>query len=194
MIEEEKKFCRICFDEETKDKPVINPCKCKGSSKYIHEDCLTAWILTLDPEAEKKCEVCKYAYNIRITTVKKCDPRQSFSQNPHFACYLCIILLITALLSILVYVICDKGYVDPKKNIFYFLGLMSIFILAFVCSLTIMVKLIRGLLYVEYNKSLKIFPIKHEAGELNTTIIVSSQGRVDSVGNLNEEVERINNK
>lgn len=192
MIEEEKKFCRICFDEETKEKPVINPCKCKGSSKYIHEDCLSSWILTLDPEIEKKCEVCKYAYNIKITSVKKCDPRESFAQNPHFVCYLCIILLITVLLAILVYVICDKGYVNPSRNIFYFLGLMSIFILAFICSLTIMFKLIRGLLYVEYNKSLKIFPIKNEAGELNTTIIINSQGRIDSVGNLYEEVERIN--
>jgi len=193
MVEEEIRICRICFDQETIDKPLITPCKCKGSSKYIHEECLSTWILSQLSEEKKKCEICKYTYHIKITTIQKCDPRESFSQNPHFACYLLIIILITALLIILVYIIVDKGYINPYKNIFYFLGLTAIFILAFICSISIMIKLIRGLLFVEYNKTLKIFPLKNEPGDLNTTIILNSQARVDSAPNADEEIQRINN-
>lgn len=193
MAEEEIRICRICFDQETSEKQLITPCKCKGSSKYIHEECLSTWILSQTVSETKKCEVCKYTYNIKITTIQKCDPRESFSQNPHFACYLLIIILITILLMILVYIIVDKGYINPYRNIFYFLGLMAIFILAFICSLSIMIKLIRGLLYVECNQTLKIFPLKNEPGDLNTTIILNSQGRVDSAPNADEEIQRMNN-
>ena len=48
-IKEEKiknKICRICYQEE--DEPLINPlikpCKCSGSMKYIHLKCLLFWL------------------------------------------------------------------------------------------------------------------------------------------------------
>lgn len=51
-IEESKesKVCRICLEEEeengTGDSPrvFISPCNCKGSSKYVHIDCLQSWV------------------------------------------------------------------------------------------------------------------------------------------------------
>jgi RING-variant domain len=37
--------CRICLDEsETEKNPLITPCKCIGSVRYIHFDCLKAWL------------------------------------------------------------------------------------------------------------------------------------------------------
>ena len=41
--------CRICLgDEEDSIKnPLISPCKCLGSLKYIHIDCLKKWLLLL---------------------------------------------------------------------------------------------------------------------------------------------------
>ena len=32
----ESKSCRICFEKETKKNPLINPCQCEGSIKYVH--------------------------------------------------------------------------------------------------------------------------------------------------------------
>ena len=32
--------CRICFETESDINPLIYPCKCSGSMKYIHEACL----------------------------------------------------------------------------------------------------------------------------------------------------------
>lgn len=194
--DEDPKVCRICFEEESKDKPVINPCKCRGSSKYIHEECLSTWILTQDlPNNEKKCEVCKFVYNIKIKSIQKCDPRESLSRNPHFVCYLCILVIVTSLLVILIYVSIDKGFVNPEENIYYFLGLIIIFGLALMCSFCIMVKLIKGIFYVECSKSLKILPIKDESFDLNTTTVVNSLHRIDSSQeNIGEhdEARRIN--
>ena len=38
---ESGKACRICLDDaETDDNPFITPCKCSGSMKFIHLECL----------------------------------------------------------------------------------------------------------------------------------------------------------
>jgi hypothetical protein len=43
-----KKICRICYMKETDKKynPLIKPCKCSGSMKYIHYQCLLHWLKT----------------------------------------------------------------------------------------------------------------------------------------------------
>ena len=40
-----KPICRICYGEDvTNENPLICPCKCKGSMKYIHYECLKNWL------------------------------------------------------------------------------------------------------------------------------------------------------
>ena len=42
-----KKICRICYiEEDTEENPLIQPCICSGSMKYIHLNCLKHWIST----------------------------------------------------------------------------------------------------------------------------------------------------
>jgi len=42
-----QKVCRICYlDEDTDSNPLIQPCQCSGSLRYIHLDCLRHWIGT----------------------------------------------------------------------------------------------------------------------------------------------------
>ena len=73
-----KAICRICYGDDTSDEnPLICPCICKGSMKYIHYDCLKNWLnskieedISVDsenPEIEVisynrkdiSCELCK---------------------------------------------------------------------------------------------------------------------------------------
>ncbi|KAH9990144.1 hypothetical protein F4779DRAFT_258686 [Xylariaceae sp. FL0662B] len=48
--------CRICRGEGTTDEPLFYPCKCSGSIKYVHQDCLMEW---LSHSQKKHCELCK---------------------------------------------------------------------------------------------------------------------------------------
>jgi E3 ubiquitin-protein ligase MARCH6 len=48
--------CRICRGEATQDEPLFYPCKCSGSIKYVHQDCLMEW---LSHSQKKHCELCK---------------------------------------------------------------------------------------------------------------------------------------
>lgn len=65
-----EKFCRICFEDA--DEKLISPCLCKGTSKYIHEECLKQW---LRHQSEKilgsKCEICHHTYSIQIRSSRQ---------------------------------------------------------------------------------------------------------------------------
>ena len=42
---EKNKTCRICYcEEDTMENPLIQPCICSGSMKYIHLNCLKHWL------------------------------------------------------------------------------------------------------------------------------------------------------
>ncbi|GAB7357305.1 hypothetical protein MBLNU459_g8268t3 [Dothideomycetes sp. NU459] len=48
--------CRICRSEGSPDEPLFYPCKCSGSIKFVHQDCLMEW---LSHSNKKYCELCK---------------------------------------------------------------------------------------------------------------------------------------
>jgi hypothetical protein len=58
------KICRICYmEEETLDNPLIQPCICSGSMKYIHLDCLKHWLQTsIFIKIEETNDCCLYLY------------------------------------------------------------------------------------------------------------------------------------
>jgi E3 ubiquitin-protein ligase DOA10 len=61
------KTCRICW--EGNQKKLLSLCGCKGSQRYVHEDCIKAWIkhkkhlsykpLTQEGENNITCELCQ---------------------------------------------------------------------------------------------------------------------------------------
>jgi E3 ubiquitin-protein ligase MARCH6 len=51
--------CRICRGEGSDMEPLFHPCKCSGSIKYVHQDCLMEW---LSHSQKKHCELCKTAF------------------------------------------------------------------------------------------------------------------------------------
>jgi len=65
--DEEEKVCRICLDsEETLENPLIAPCKCAGSMRYVHRECLDEWRVTcFNPKALVGCTICHAPFSIR---------------------------------------------------------------------------------------------------------------------------------
>jgi len=59
----DKPQCYICYEEGEVGNPLINPCQCAGSVKYVHLNCLQRWI---QPEGSSAvnthCPVCKIRY------------------------------------------------------------------------------------------------------------------------------------
>ncbi|PGH13390.1 hypothetical protein AJ79_03669 [Helicocarpus griseus UAMH5409] len=53
---DEPDTCRICRGEGTEEEQLFYPCKCSGSIKFVHQDCLMQW---LSHSQKKYCELCK---------------------------------------------------------------------------------------------------------------------------------------
>lgn len=51
-------FCRICYETHT---PLLAPCNCSGTIKYVHPSCLREW---LEYKQSTVCDVCKTEYKI----------------------------------------------------------------------------------------------------------------------------------
>ncbi|KAJ1972426.1 hypothetical protein H4R35_004679 [Dimargaris xerosporica] len=56
---DEVEFCRVCRGEAIPEEPLFHPCKCTGSIKYIHQDCLVEW---LSHSKKTKCELCGHEF------------------------------------------------------------------------------------------------------------------------------------
>jgi len=56
--------CRFCFESNSpKKNPLISPCECKGTSKYVHRECLLKWQVNTTVEAHKFiCQTCQAPY------------------------------------------------------------------------------------------------------------------------------------
>lgn len=65
-------ICRICRGEGTSAEPLFYPCKCSGSIKYVHQECLMEW---LSHSQKKYCELCKTPF--RFTKLYAPDMPQS---------------------------------------------------------------------------------------------------------------------
>ncbi|XP_037557922.1 E3 ubiquitin-protein ligase MARCHF8 isoform X2 [Dermacentor silvarum] len=59
-------MCRICHCEADPDNPLISPCYCSGSLRYVHQACLQQWIKSSDTRC---CELCKFDF-IMHTKIK----------------------------------------------------------------------------------------------------------------------------
>ncbi|PAA73628.1 hypothetical protein BOX15_Mlig008835g1 [Macrostomum lignano] len=74
-------ICRICHSSETEAmapasdnnsdcqtaaaNPLISPCLCSGTLKYVHRDCLQYWVKSQDI---KMCELCHFGFIMSVST------------------------------------------------------------------------------------------------------------------------------
>jgi E3 ubiquitin-protein ligase DOA10 len=73
-------MCRVCLSEEdTLENPILTPCKCSGSMKFIHVACLVSWFkskliqqktsfVTTYYWQSLECELCKTIYPFEVTS------------------------------------------------------------------------------------------------------------------------------
>ena len=80
--EENKNVCRICYETETENDKLINPCNCTGSCKYLHQSCIKRWLVEIQKiniigAQFPKCEVCssniflRFYFELKESKIKK---------------------------------------------------------------------------------------------------------------------------
>ena len=56
--------CRICLESDEIGN-LISPCNCRGSSQWVHTECLNEWRNTnINTRSNRQCEICLFNYII----------------------------------------------------------------------------------------------------------------------------------
>ncbi|CAL5203855.1 unnamed protein product [Lathyrus oleraceus] len=101
--------CRICLETDGRD--FIAPCMCKGTSKYVHRECLDHWRSVKEGFAFAHCTTCKAPYHLRVHVAADRKWRtlkfRFFVTRDIVSIFLAVQLIITSL-AYLVYLI--DGY------------------------------------------------------------------------------------
>lgn len=89
-------ICKICLDDKL-SAPLISPCKCSGTMKFIHEECLKTWILSKSEDITRsKCELCHFTFQMKLATQRTCrlkaKSRCTGGRMAHYA-FFCAITL-----------------------------------------------------------------------------------------------------
>ncbi|XP_031616595.1 uncharacterized protein LOC116336700 [Contarinia nasturtii] len=100
-------ICRICHCESDPQNPLLTPCYCSGSLKYVHQTCLQQWLTASETNS---CELCKFPF-IMHTKIKPFNEWRSLDMSGverrrlfcavlfHFAAALCVIWSLCVLIE-----------------------------------------------------------------------------------------------
>lgn len=70
-------ICRICHCESDPHNPLLTPCYCSGSLKYVHQTCLQQWLTASETNS---CELCKFPF-IMHTKIKPFNEWRSLDMS-----------------------------------------------------------------------------------------------------------------
>ena len=60
MLYDSADICRVCRCESTPERPLLHPCICTGSIKFIHQERLLQWLRYSKKEF---CELCNHRFS-----------------------------------------------------------------------------------------------------------------------------------
>lgn len=144
--------CRFCFEQTKKNDPLITPCSCQGSLKYIHQSCIDKWVLTKygTHVAVAYCEICKDKLLIKSTETYFIIRRKCLV----IALIICIFGIFFAYIFIEICCHIKKWFDTLVFNKKWFKIILFIFfvllIVGFYCA--IMIFLIKGVKYKCYKR------------------------------------------
>jgi hypothetical protein len=110
------KLCRICFEAETVTSELISPCKCSGSIKWVHEECLKTWILGNRDELQgSSCELCSYEYKMNLEVKSELNYKEACKSSLVKFLFTPLLGAVLLMLALIIYLLIVK-YEDPDST------------------------------------------------------------------------------
>ncbi|XP_031415954.1 E3 ubiquitin-protein ligase MARCHF1 isoform X2 [Clupea harengus] len=117
LSDEELEVCRICHCEGDDECPLITPCRCDGSMRFVHEDCLHQWIKSSDTRC---CELCNYQFlmETHLKPLRKWEKLQmSTGERRKILCAVTFHLIAVACVVWSLFVLIERTSVELKMGI-----------------------------------------------------------------------------
>ncbi|OMJ83611.1 hypothetical protein SteCoe_15399 [Stentor coeruleus] len=115
-MDDEEKTCRICLESELLHN-FIRPCRCSGTVKFVHEECLKTWLASLGKELEgSKCELCHTKYIMKFIIRRRCLPRDSCKNGAAHCLFIPILVAVMLMLFLIVYLLAQKYFTSKTSG------------------------------------------------------------------------------
>lgn len=130
--------CRICYDDiDPEDEDVIVPCKCSGSCRFVHRNCLDIW-RSQNPNSDnfRRCNQCMFEYIMENPNPRgdEQDRREQYRNAIKKDNYISLVWTIAVLIVIVVLlIIIDvKGYMKARWGFksYIFLGIIIMLLMS----------------------------------------------------------------
>lgn len=158
--------CRICFDSNSANSPLISPCNCKGSSQYIHENCLIQWIASQSINHLKRtCEICKADYRLSYSHSNKSSIWHKAIKYPQLSCSLCFTVLLFIMSTVSFAVFLENHAISPKINVGSFVFAVFVFSFCFLCFMCIGYRLVKKIFCFKREISYQVVPANFSDSE-----------------------------
>ncbi|XP_072352243.1 E3 ubiquitin-protein ligase MARCHF1-like isoform X2 [Scyliorhinus torazame] len=109
-------ICRICHCEGDDDSPLITPCRCTGTLRFVHQACLHQWIKSSDTRC---CELCKYDFimETKLKPLRKWEKLQmSTSERRKIICSVTFHIVAITCVVWSLYVLIDRTAEEIKQG------------------------------------------------------------------------------
>uniref|UniRef100_UPI00398E6178 E3 ubiquitin-protein ligase MARCHF1-like n=1 Tax=Pristiophorus japonicus TaxID=55135 RepID=UPI00398E6178 len=109
-------ICRICHCEGDDDGPLITPCRCTGTLRFVHQACLHQWIKSSDTRC---CELCKYDFimETKLKPLRKWEKLQmSTSERRKIICSVTFHIVAITCVVWSLYVLIDRTAEEIKQG------------------------------------------------------------------------------
>ncbi|XP_028844941.1 E3 ubiquitin-protein ligase MARCHF8 isoform X6 [Denticeps clupeoides] len=110
-------ICRICHCEGDDESPLITPCHCTGSLRFVHQACLQQWIKSSDTRC---CELCKYEFimETKLKPLRKWEKLQmTASERRKIMCSVTFHVIAITCVVWSLYVLIDRTAEEIKHGI-----------------------------------------------------------------------------
>lgn len=152
-------ICRICLDMGPE--PLLAPCLCSGTGKFVHDSCLKKWINQKYPQKTNAiCEVCRKEFNMKLVIKCKCDIKYAFKNKFAYFCSIPILFLIVfsmlAISAVGTYNMIRKGEYQsilPLTVICIILSLFSVILLINAALKALVHRVVKNWIILPYENS-----------------------------------------
>lgn len=181
--------CRICFETVPNTKNLIFPCKCSGTMKFVHEECLKIWILSSRQDIkEATCDICKHQFSMEIKLAKKCSCQIKSNECFNLFIFPIIIIIISTILSIvLAYLIqgIKQGTIKTEEKVYFSIVLLACFSILSALIFTLVKTVIRTFCIVKMDKwhikSLINYKFDQTFENINQTEAINTESVIEPV-------------
>lgn len=121
--QDEVRTCRICLETDN-PRSMIAPCQCKGTSKWVHRDCLDEWRVHEEDRAFSQCTECNFQYHFEDTSHMRRKLQTRFCL--FVSRDICLVTIVVQILILLLAWVVRAVDVSSNEALLHFLSQKSV--------------------------------------------------------------------